>query len=71
MTQIGETPMAIETAKHARLLLTADLLQGTRRVGLSTLRLDEVGVRHLDLRFPPIEDLVGALDLIASREAAA
>jgi hypothetical protein len=63
--------MAIKSANHAKLLLTADLLQGTRHSGLATLLRDEFGGGRLDLRFAPIEDIVGTLDLIASREVAA
>jgi hypothetical protein len=63
--------MAIVNADHGKLLLTADLLQRSARTGQSLRMLDDGSQRRLALRFPPIEDVVTALDTIASRESAA
>ena len=63
--------MAIANAHHSKLLLTADLMQRDRQYGAYAQRLDGVFDGQLVLRFPPIEDVVGALDSIASREIAA
>jgi hypothetical protein len=63
--------MAIANADHDRLLLTPDLLQRESRFGLPSHRLDSGSFARTPLRFPPIEDLVSALDRIAQRETAA
>jgi hypothetical protein len=63
--------MAIVNADHGKLLLTADLLQLTARSGQTLRKLDDSSHRRLALRFPPVDDLVNALDHIASREGAA
>jgi hypothetical protein len=63
--------MAIANAEHDRLLLTPDLLQRESRFGLPVHRLDPIPFARTPLRFPPIEDLVSALDSIAQRETAA
>ena len=63
--------MAIANADHGRLLFTQDLLQLESRFGLPSHRLDIGPHARTPLRFPPIEDLVSALDSIAQRETAA
>lgn len=63
--------MAIANADHGKLLLTADLLQKTGRFGPSSRMIEDHSHCLMGLRFPPIEDVVTALDLIASREIAA
>ncbi len=63
--------MAIVNAGHEKLLLTADLLQRDGLFGLPSRRLDDGSFGLLRRRFPPVEDLVTALDHIASREIAA
>jgi hypothetical protein len=63
--------MAIANAHHGKLLLTADLMQRDRKSGLAALKLEDRTVGLLAVRFQPIEDLVSALDHIASREIAA
>jgi hypothetical protein len=63
--------MAIANADHGRLLLTPDLLQLESRFGLPSHRLDAGSYARRPFRFPPIEDLVNALDSIAQRETAA
>lgn len=63
--------MPISTADRGKLLLTPDLLQKDARYGLSPRKLDDAKFSRLNVRFPPIEDVVCALDYIASRESAA
>ena len=63
--------MPISIADHGKLLLTPDLLQKDGRFGLSTRKLDDAKFGRLKVRFPPIEDVVCALDYIASRDSAA
>lgn len=63
--------MAIVNAESGMLLLTADLLRSEGRVGFPSNRSYVRSSGLLALRFPPIEDLVTALDRIASREIAA
>lgn len=63
--------MAIANADVGMLLLTADLLQSDRQSGRLALKLDHTMRGQLALRFPPIDDLVSALDHVASRESAA
>jgi hypothetical protein len=63
--------MALANADHERLLLTPDLMQRESRFGLPLHRLDDISFGRTPVRFPPIEDLVSALDHIASREFAA
>lgn len=63
--------MAIRNAEHGKLLLTADLLQTTGRFATSSRRFEDPATAGMGLRFPPIEDLVGTLDHIATRESAA
>jgi hypothetical protein len=68
---MGKTKMAIVNAAHGKLLLTADLLQRDSQFGLPSRKLDDGSFGLLRRRFPPIEDLVTALDHTASREIAA
>jgi hypothetical protein len=63
--------MAFRNAEHGKLLLTADLLQTTGRPGPLSRRIEDPATTVMGLRFPPIEDLVGTLDHIATRESAA
>jgi hypothetical protein len=63
--------MLRSTTEHGRLLLTADLLQREGRLVLSAPILGDGGFGLLRHRFPPIDELVTALDCIASREIAA
>lgn len=63
--------MLRSTSEKSRLLLTFDLLQPDGRVGLSTLKLDDSSFGVMRRRFPPIDELVCALDHIASRELVA
>jgi hypothetical protein len=68
---MGETKMATMNSEGAMLLLTKDFLQLDGRIGHPSRRLDGGAVEVTRLRFPPIEELVGTLDHIASRESAA
>lgn len=63
--------MVMTNAAHGKLLLTAELLQRDGLGGIGTHRLDTATCALLAVRFPPIDDLVGTLDHIASREIAA
>jgi hypothetical protein len=68
---MGETKMSTVKSESAKLLLTKDFLQRDGRIGQSSRRLDEGNIGLMKLRFPPIDELVNALDHIAAREAAA
>jgi hypothetical protein len=63
--------MPISIAENGMLLLTADLLQRDGRYEHATRRPGDPNFGRPMLRFPPIEDLVTALDRIALREIAA
>jgi hypothetical protein len=63
--------MPVSITENGKLLLTSELRQVEGRFGMSAHRLDDASFGRVKVRFPPIEDVVSALDHIASRESAA
>lgn len=63
--------MASPKAEHAKLLLTLDLLQRDGRLVLPAGSVEDGAFGLRKRRFPPIDDLLTALDHIASRNITA
>lgn len=63
--------MPVFIADNGMLLLTPDLMQRDGRHEQAARRTGDANLGRLKFRFPPIEDLVSALDRIALREIAA
>lgn len=63
--------MPIFIAENGLLLLTPDLMQSDGRFAQAARKPGDANFGRPKFRFPPIEDLVSALDRIALREIAA